>query len=250
MGKRIVSFFIVSILVYFSNCSIPEEGSILQIRFLGKYGSDPLVISREYEYFDGSKISFTKSEFFISNISMEDDMGNWFPVEMKYPVLINLQDHHFKEANAIEGMKINFGEIKPGDYKKIRFGIGVPPELNAKTPKDFPSNNAMGQGDHYWATWDSYIFSKTEGIIKDSNNRTEHFLYHSGFNDVYKVLEFQIDIKVIEDNDFEIKMKLDHRGFFGTSQNFVDIYNNPAIHTGGDFMNTFMNRFHQSISIE
>ncbi|MBK7232385.1 MAG: hypothetical protein IPH93_08985 [Saprospiraceae bacterium] len=246
MRKTHIGIYVLLFLIF--GCSVREEQGILRLVVKGKYADQPLIMGAEYPYFEGSKISFTKSEFFISEIAVKDQQGNWIELNPGNPKFVNLQNHHFNIENALAGLKISIGSLPPGDYTYIRMGIGLPASINNLQPKDFPSSSTLGQGDHYWAGWNSFIFSKTEGIIKNAPQMA-NFAYHSGFNEAYQMIEFNTDLKIIDETDSEIVMNMDHQRIFGNSTNFINIYQDPIIHEGGTFMDNFMNQLRSSIEI-
>ncbi|MBK9270695.1 MAG: hypothetical protein IPM48_03790 [Saprospiraceae bacterium] len=228
--------------VWIQACSTIDPSGQLKMVIKGSYGDSPLVMGQIYDYFDGSKITITKSEFFLSELAVQDQNGNWLDLDVENSLFVNLQNHHFNLKNAEDGLELHLGNLPPGNYKSIRFGVGLPAGLNAKTPKDFASSNPLGQGDHYWAGWDSYIFSKTEGTLENGTQQAK-FAYHSGFDEVYKLIEFPVQMNIVDGSTFKIEFKMDHQKILGSSSEFVNIYQDPIIHEGGDFMNRFMDRF-------
>ncbi len=237
--------FLLSWMVW--GCSEPDDSSRLDLNVFGQYAGQPLVMGEKYPYFDGSEILFTKSEFFLSEVAVRNEQGEW--INLSDVNFVNLQNHHFNTENAQKGLRLGLGRIPEGKYSSIRFGIGVPARINSKSPKDFSASSALGQGDHYWAGWDSYIFSKTEGLLSDGM-QLANFAYHSGFDSIYVVKEYPISLNVTEGNNVSLKLILDHRKFFGATNEFVDIYQDPIIHDGGDFMTQFMSRFNSALTIQ
>lgn len=238
---------LISLFLALGGCSEPDESSSLEMRVFGKFGAQALVMGDKYPYFDGSQIFFTKSEFFLSEVAVKNDKGQW--VNLTDVNFVNLQNHHFNLENAQKGYPLKLGRIPEGNYTSIRFGVGVPSRINSRSPKDFPASSPLSQGDHYWAGWDSYIFSKTEGVLSDGNQMA-NFAYHSGFDSVYQVKEYPISLEVPQGADVSVKLELDHSKLFGNAQDFVNIYQDPIIHDGGDFMSQFMSRFNAAISVQ
>ncbi|HQX45409.1 MAG TPA: hypothetical protein PK209_12680 [Saprospiraceae bacterium] len=247
MGKWFL--VLISVAVFFSSCSEKEDKPVgtLELVIKGRFGQNPLVMGQEYDFFDGSKIYFTKSEFFLSRIKLRTATGKIVPLSSSVR-FVNLQDHHFTLQNAENGLSVIFDKIEVGEYDRFSFGIGVPPELNNKTPSDFPTSSPLSDGIHYWSGWDSYIFSKTEGSISDGT-RQELFAYHSGFNDVYEESNFNKQIIIEEGKTTKLMMEFDHRALFGDLSNYINIYNDPVIHEGKDFMAVFMTYFRSALKI-
>jgi hypothetical protein len=164
MGKTFSWLLVLAIFV--SSCSEKEDTPVgnLELTIKGRFGQSPLVMGQEYDFFDGSKIYFTRSEFFLSRIKLRTPSGKIVSLSSNVR-FVNLQDHHFNVENAEKGLTLIFDKIEAGNYDRFSFGIGVPPELNTKTPKDFPTTNPLSDGIHYWSGWNSYIFSKPKEVF-------------------------------------------------------------------------------------
>ena len=248
MGKTFS--WLLALAIFIGSCSEKEDTPVgnMELTIKGRFGQSPLVMGKEYDFFDGSKIYFTRSEFFLSRIKLRTPSGKIVSLSSNVR-FVNLQDHHFNVENAEKGFTLIFDKIEAGNYDRFRFGLGVPPELNTKTPKDFPTTNPLSDGLHYWSGWNSYIFSKTEGSISNGAQH-ELFAYHSGFNDAYEEQYFDQNIVIEEGKTTKLVMEFDHKALFGDLSNYIDIYKDPVIHEGKDFMSVFMAYFRSALRIQ
>ena len=90
---------------------------------------------------------------------------------------VSILAHNLTLQDAIDGLTLSY-LVPGGHYKGLSFNIGVNPAQNKTKPVDYSPSSPLGEGTHYWAGWNSYIFSKTEGVLNNGNSFS--------FRDVYK----------------------------------------------------------------
>lgn len=242
-------FFTASFLVF--SCE-PDpknpEPATIELIIKGNFQGQPLVFDpvSEYLYFDGSKLTFTRSEFFINNLELVSPDGTHKSFgELKH---IKLQDQQFTVQKAQEGYKLKFIAFAEGTYNGLKFDLGLTPQLNRTSPANYKSGHVLFDGDNYWSGWDSYIFSKTEGSITDNKGKNAKFAYHSGFDEALRKIHINKPIVIKDGAVNTITIELDHSKIFGDNSNYINIFQNNIIHEGTDFINLFMNQFSQSFN--
>lgn len=220
-------------MMLFAGCKKDEEGT-LRITFRGTFGSDPLVMFDIHDYINGQRIALTRSEFFISELSLIDQSGNAYPLSD-----IELVDLSAANATAAEnGVVLTFGKIPAGSYTGLEFGFGVAADINATLPSDYPSSSPLSSTGRYWSPWSSFIFSKTEGsldtLADGIDNPTLGFAYHTGTDDLYRELSLTNTIRITNDGVTSIVMNLDHQKLLGMPNAPLDIQANPQNHNPND----------------
>lgn len=247
MIKNYLLFF--GILVFAAcddgNPNISGSGS-LKINFKATYGAAPLYIGNTYDYFGLGTIKFTKGDFFISDIQLSNETEIALVKEVDY---ISLIEHHVDEGTALQGLTKTYTGVKAGDYKVIKFDIGLSPELNSKKPLDYNPTHPLGEGTHYWSGWNSYIFSKTEGVY-DSGGNNYLFTYHAGFDDANRSFQFSKDIIIRDSMSTEITIEIDYKKLFNANGVAMDIPSYPQIHNSSIIMNAFVNRFLLAVQVK
>lgn len=219
----------------------------LGLTIKGRYNGEALVMNQNYKYFDGSDINFTRSEWFISDIELVKGTDTTLLKDYDF---IAFNDHtNLTKAEA--GVHIHLANIPEGNYSQIRFKIGLPPELNKKDPADFQVGDPLSEGTNYWAGWKSYIFSKTEGNITNSQGISKSFAFHSGFDTLMQQVVLNKIIEIDDDATSALTLELDHKRLFGDQQNYLDIISDPIFHDLDDTrIFIFMDRFKNSFSIK
>jgi hypothetical protein len=245
--KNCVLFFLC-ICVICSSCSKDDDAKQhgnLEIIFKARYDNQPLVYGHEYDYFGSGKILFGTAEFYLSNISMSHSSGF---VEIKDVDYISLLVHHTTIEKAEEGLKVVYKNIPVGDYSALNMNIGLTSDQNQTKPEDYLATHPLGDGSRYWAGWNSYIFTKTEGTFKSSANY--NFTYHSGFDETLRTLEFNREIHVKNGETTTIEISIDYKILFDLGGTGLNIPANPQIHNTSVIMSEFIDRFQYAMTIK
>lgn len=242
--------FVLGVLLTYSSCGDDEpnvaETGTLEIAFKGEYNNFYWVKGQTYDYFNRGNILFTKSEFFISNLDLFQQGIKRTLADVEY---ISLSEHHVSEAKASEGLILKFDKIPVGTYDSVAFNLGLTKAQNQTKPADYLPTHPLGEGSRYWAGWNSYIFSKTEGSFNDGS-QSYNFTYHSGFDDAMKPVSFSKGISIEKDKTTKVILHVNHKLLFADNVQGMDIAKNPQIHNKSDVMDAFMVRFQNAFRIE
>lgn len=234
----------------FSSCDDNEpviEGTgSLEIAFKGEYDNFYWVKGQSYDYFSKGNILFTKSEFFLSQIALYNEGLKQAVSDVEY---ISISEHHVSESKASEGLVLKFDGIPAAAYDSLAFNLGLTVAQNKTKPVDYLPTHPLGEGSRYWAGWNSYIFSKTEGSYHDGT-KAYNFTYHSGFDDAMRPIFFSKSIQIEKDKTTRIVLHVNHKLLFAESLQGMDIATNPQIHNKSAVMDAFMNRFEDAFRIE
>lgn len=205
----IIPFFFCLFMV--SSCEDSANGgegqvSVVNVKFKALMNGDPFILNNRYMH-NGKEMSISALKFFVSDlVLMKGNLG----VSLKDIDIVDFSSNTTVEAAEI-GVSISDASIPVETYDGIRFGIGVPSDLNAQSPSDFSPNHPLSN--EYWSNWNSYIFHKIEGRYDDDNDPTdleEGFTYHIGFDDYFRERVFgNQEITVIEGNTTEIVIELE-----------------------------------------
>lgn len=231
MKFRVVPILIMAMtLAVFSSCKKDEDDpAAVKLEFSANVGGEDYAPFTDYTYYNNSSMTINKVVFYISNIDLVKEDGS--TVRLSDIEYVDLSDPtNPGKAN------FSFGDLPAGNYRAIRFGIGVPADLNAKTPADFAVNHPLAIESMYWDAWDSYIFSKTEGRIDTTGNGEGdlNFLYHTGIDDLYRGLEASRDFKLDQGGETTMSFYLDVLKLFGTPNDYIDIKAKPMSHNPKD----------------
>jgi hypothetical protein len=249
MKIKLLALFIFSLFI--SACEDhnheTETKGNLDLIIKAKYGTEPLVIEKNYVYFGNDTVKFTNLEFFLSKVSLTGSHSH----SLTNITFVDLDSKLKSLSESEAGYIIQFKDVNAVNYTGINLSIGVPSDLNAKTPNDFTVLDPLGEPARYWDGWKSYIFSKVEGKYLNSQTcKSVGFVYHSGFDTAFRSVETVKPILVEAGKTTTITMEIDFKLVFGNSGNHIDFCADPVFHEANAFMTGFMDRFQSSITIK
>ncbi|MEP6647345.1 MAG: MbnP family protein [Saprospiraceae bacterium] len=207
---KIQHLFIAFIIVgMFQACKGDQEktGSIT-LHFKAFYDGQPLSMLSTKPFTAPEQLQFTRLSFFISDLALMDQSAT---VALKD---IDLVDMSFDDINSADnGYTIEVSDLQVKNYSGLKFGIGVPADLNAKKPVNFPSSNPLSDPNAYWSGWDSFIFMKTEGRIDTLGNGAfdTGFAYHTGTNELFRTVTATLPISIEDGKNKEIDVDIDYK---------------------------------------
>ena len=214
----ILSFFLIAA------CNSDDESNnsqvTSQIKFIPKVGNENYSISDTVTYSNGNTLRYDDFKFYISNVRLIGTNG----VET-YVDSVELIDFKTSGKNVFD---IN---LDSGPYEKIKFGIGLTPDLNSQDPTLVSVNHPLSTlHNMYWSWALMYRFITISGFYATNPNDdlTETFTYHPGRDQLYKEVELNLNQKHFYD-DTVLEIKLDVAGLMDKTA-IVDIENNPSWH--------------------
>lgn len=192
------------------------------------YNGDPLVMFQDYEYPDGRTINFSRFSMYISDFRLDETVV--------YDVAFhNLTESHVDLQSAEDGYDWLIEDIPINDYSSISFGVGVNEIENAKDPGTFASGHPLAKPAEHWFSWNSFIFLKLEANMDTNGDGVKDLpiSLHLGDDDAYRVLSFNNNITISEDNITASKINVDIYKLLGGNDNTYDVDTNPQIHSLG-----------------
>ena len=204
----------VTIFLFLTSCvddEVPNstlDFADVELVVLGKYADDAFVQNRVYGLDDGSRIRFSKFNFFISDLTTSVDVDESFSLDdVEY---IDLALFEGEEA-ALNGFKVNIGRAPVDEYRGFSFGVGVNPELNQTTPDEYGQNHPMSQEDRYDSNLDGYMFLTIAGEVDYNSDNTfdNSFNFVVGFDQNYKMISSTKTLEILPDVTNIIEVEVD-----------------------------------------
>lgn len=180
--KKISYFIILSVLVFIISCKkddvISGSGS-LTVEFDNVANGSSLVLGDNYINDQGETMKFSAFNYYVSNFSLVKTDGTVYTIPKDECYFLIKED-------GGENSEIELKNIPAGDYKEVRFMIGVD-SLKSISPTSErigvldPAGEGAGM---YWAWNSGYIFVKAEGTSPqapfDNTTNSNRFRYHIG----------------------------------------------------------------------
>ena len=244
-------FFIIALAAaLFTSCSnddsvetvAPEAASSMKLTFDSKVGTADFALNKDFTV--GSKTyNFKKLRYWVSNISLVDSKGAEYKVPNSYYLIeevgeLDLTGTVNNNKNLYPARKretIDLRDIPAGEYKSVKFSIGVDSRYNDNLSLGAGELTiANGMSNIAWMWHSSYIFSSIGGTVKEGAE-TKDFTTETGLNANYKSLTIDLASPVNFSNTREIILNVDVSKVFDG----IDIIKNPTINaTSAPLMST------------
>lgn len=191
-----------------------------------EYQGQPLVIFDDYVYPDGKKLNFTRVSFYTSDLKLDETLVS----EVDFH---NLTNSHSTAELAEIGYSMLYENVPLGSYSEVSFNIGVPAELNAKDPGEFPSGHPLAKPAENWFSWKSFIFLKIEGNIDFNNDDVKEagFALHTGSDEALRKIRIDYPIEVFSSVQREVNLTFDIYDLFNGPERIYPIEEYPQIHS-------------------
>jgi hypothetical protein len=228
---------------------IPDpEPATLNVKLNALFEGQPLEIGEVYYDVLGHRIRVDGFKTYISNVYAVKEDGTEVLVKS-----IFLAD--FDEENVISG------EVEAGNYSGIRFGTGVPEEVNKDSDPSVYANDhplsAIGSEGMFWHWNTGYIFTKFEGkadtLGQEGNDLLHPFAFHCGDDPFYVDHEYLNQaFSIAPTGEAEVEINFHADRFFYSDNDTIDIKQNFLTHTSGnyDLAERFMTLFGGAIEME
>lgn len=157
-----------------------EKPGDLTIQVNTTYGSQAFVLNTVYTNPDGRKVKFEKFKVYIAHVALIKNDNT--EKEIKDVALLNWEDP--------ASLKLSANDVD-GDYKGIKFYLGVDSLQNNSDPTSYSSSHPLsGDNGLYWTWLHSYIFESLDGKADTTTSGNPSFnlglSYHVGGNSFYR----------------------------------------------------------------
>jgi cytochrome c peroxidase len=173
----------------------------LRVDFVPQFNGAPLVFDAlTNQISSGQKISVTRLDFLLSDFALRRTNGTW----------IGKRDF-FAFISARNGKNsFTLKNVPPGNYDRIRFQIGLPPEVNHGDIAQWPANSPLNPDvNHlYWGWSHEYIFLAFEGGWRDDGEQNG-FSYHLATDRMLTTVELLVHLNLNSSRQIQIALNVD-----------------------------------------
>lgn len=217
-----------------SSCWKNKDAAQISLNISLLWDGQEVSITDTVTYQNTMPLRLEKFKTYIDNISLRDVDGNWINSGS-----IDLIE--FMPDNEVTIADFAATEMRRGvEIDAIRFGIGVPSEINVmdNAPINFENDHPLGivgGAGMYW-TWETgYIFSKFEGKIalSEGEDFTIPFAFHTGLDEFYRevVLDLNSSVVIAAEENHSFDITLDLSQTISSNEDELDLINNGITHT-------------------
>ena len=213
------------------------------------WGEEAYVLEQVATDHNGYPVRLDNLQLYIAPVAFRSN-GEW--VEGADVSLIDFSVH----AQHIEST------LEAGTYDAVRFGMGLPPEINTDIdPASYPNSHPLsviGSAGMFW-TWSSgYIFVKYEGkfALETGTQLLEPGSYHCGTDASYRTvtLELSEPLVIASETTENLTLTLDAAKALNGTNDAIDLAVDPVTHNaqgdslGGRMMDLLLDAW--KISVE
>lgn len=252
--KRIL-LSILSAGILFTSCTkdkeIIEAAGETQLTFDAKVGTADFALNTDFSI-EGRTYRFNKLRYWISNLSLVDTKGNEYTVPNSYYLVeetaaVSVQDGDYTyPANKRESISLK--SIPAGEYKTIKFSIGVDARYNdnlSLQSGELSQLNGMTNVSWMWHT--SYIFTALGGTVTEGTT-TKTIKAETGTNATFKSVSYNLPaaISIGSLKSTSVDFVLDVTKLFAG----LDLVTTPTIGASqAAAMNTLATNYTQAITL-
>ena len=174
---------------------------------------------------NGYPIRLDNLQLYIAPIAFRQD-GEWVEI-----MDVSLVDFSIHSPNAS-------ASIPAGSYDAIRFGMGLPPEINTDIdPASYPNSHPLsviGSAGMFWTWASGYIFVKYEGkfALESGTQLLEPISYPCGTDASYRMvtLEFPEPLTVVPAETATLTLTMDAANALSGANDAIDLAIDPVTH--------------------
>ena len=176
-------------------------GANLDVTIVPRFNNAPLVFDViTNQTAAGQKISVTRLDFFVSDISFRRASGNWVGLSNRFAFISTREGRtHFTLDNVPSGI-----------FDHIRFQIGVPPIINHADSAQWPGGHPLNPDvNHlYWGWSHEYVFLAFEGAWQNSGKQSG-FSYHLATDSQLMTVVLPVELNFISDQSVQLPLDVD-----------------------------------------
>jgi hypothetical protein len=193
-----------------SNGTNSEGGqATFELNFRGYFNSELFMREAYTEKLSGADVKVTLLKMYVSDVTLVKENGE--EILVKDIHLFDFSKNHQPiEGSNKTGKTTHQGgeyltvQVDTGQYKGIKFGLGVKPALNKTEPSQYEDGHPLSYEANYWSWNSGYRFVMFEGRADTTDDGQANFdldlAYHLGLDEFYMPMEY-----VGQDHNFVVQ---------------------------------------------
>jgi len=173
----------------------------LDLTILPRFNNAPLVFDTvTNQTAAGQRISVTRLDFLISDISLRRENGNWVGLPNRFAYISAREGRtHFTLEN-----------MPAGTFDHFRFQIGVPPIINHADSARWPGGHPLNPDvNHlYWGWSHEYVFLAFEGAWQNGGKQSG-FSYHLATDPQLMTVVLPVQLNSLSNQSLQLPLEVD-----------------------------------------
>ncbi len=196
----------------------------LAFHFDHKMGTSDFDLNKDFVLGTGETVNLNFAKFYISGITLLDDLGNETPID-KY-ILVDHHTHH-----------VEIGKFDPQHVHMVRFNIGVDSAANHLDPLTYEASHPLAPKSPtmHWAWASGYIFSKFEGTVDVNSDGAvdDTLVYHIGLDMMLRNVTGKQHVDIEAGEELTVDIEIDYAKIFDgldlTTEVSTRSFNDPVL---------------------
>lgn len=176
----------------------------------------------------GNEVKFTKLHYLLTDFVLINSEGEEVKVDSSSAYI-----------NMTEGLvDFTLPNIPVGNYKEIKFLLGVDSTTNHQNPNSFPATSPLNPiiNNLYWNWMDGFIFCSVEGFHYKDEQLKGSFAYHVGLDNNLMPIsireEFQVNKDILLELVFDLSAYFESPHVINITENAPITHSNSAADFG------------------
>ncbi len=207
----------VNLLAFFCMAMTIVQAKNLQIEIAPIFDERPLAAHSSGALDSG--FSITRLDYLLSGLQFQTKDDEWIELRNWFGYF------SFEEARNTVAI-----DAPPGEYKALRFNVGVKPDINASDPNQYPPSHPLNpqvNGLH-WGWQGGYVFLAIEGHYKKRDGSLGGFSYHIANDENLALVELPFEFD--SERHARIDLALD-ASLLLDGKHRIDILETPSSHS-------------------
>jgi len=205
------------------------------IDFRAEFSGNPLAIQSEtYDYPTGADLKVQLFQYYVSDLEL-------LPADGSAAVLLSDIDLLRWNSPTADATESRTYEVPVGQYRGIRFGLGVSPDLNAQDPNIYAADFVLNETE-FWNANARYVFAKIEANadLEEDGTFDTPLTYHLGSDAIYTTISFDEPFEIDGNGDPQFTIVADVLSALASDTESFDIANpdQQRVHGGNQAIAT------------
>ncbi len=177
------------------------------MHFVPSWSGTPLLLdSLRYEVPGGATVSVTRMSTLLSGFALERSEGGWVELPSQF-AWIDAARH--RTSASLRG-------IPAGEYRALRFAVGLDAGTNAEDPARWPADHPLNPAVNglHWSWQGGYIFLALEGHWRTRSETPRGFSYHFARDANRTLITLPVPLKLGADQSAGVSIAFDLAALF------------------------------------
>jgi hypothetical protein len=212
------------------DCEPEAEQGNLRLTYAAVFDGTPITDAGVYTNIEGYRLDLSQLRAYIGDLSLVSGTSSSIVSRIE---LVNL----------LNGEQTRTYQLSPGSYTGMKFGIGVPSDLNNTDPVTFgPDHPLYLQNGTYWNWTQGYRFVLFEGIADTTGTGSGAFdlifSMHPGLDTAYREVDYVAPITISDNSTTDIRVEFDVSEFFYGTSDTLRLKTENQLHGNNSYLNT------------